>query len=335
MSGIKYDAILGGMREQSSGVGTSGTSGRDGNFFGTSGTSGTSGWSGTDGTSGISVMGVNGSDGTSGFDGTNGTSGINGMGIDGSDGTGGTSGISGIGSNGTSGFSGTSGTSGVGTSGTGGTSGIGTSGTGGTSGIDGIDGKNGSSGISEHNNLTGLQGGKQNEHYHLTQSEYDSLSGGEILVGIPNSLLKFTSTTTLSSGFTQETNDGLLLPTDKKLYWENTPVQISIGSDLGSINFPFSYIYSKQIITSKLTITSNYFTTIYDSYIRVTISDVTITLHEATGSGMELKIKNTSNGGVVVSRDSKSKIDGQNVIILQPYKILTIKDGDINCWDII
>jgi len=144
MSGVKYDEILGQLREDdsstTSGVsGTSGTSGKDGNFLGSSGTSGTgtSGTSGETGTSGSSGIDGSGTSGTSGETGTSGTSGETGTsGTSGETGTSGTSGETGI--SGTSGETGTSGTSGE--TGTSGSSGIDGSGTSGTSGINGSSG---------------------------------------------------------------------------------------------------------------------------------------------------------------------------------------------------
>jgi len=65
--------------------------------------------------------------------------------------------------------------------------------------------------IPHHNLIKGIQGGKPDEYYHLTELEYEIFKSVDLLVGSSNRLLKFETPTTLTSGYTIETDDGDLI----------------------------------------------------------------------------------------------------------------------------
>ena len=232
--------------------GTSGTSGTDGTS-GTSGATGTSGASGTSGTSGSS--GTDGTSGSSGFSGTSGTSGIDGT--SGSSGTSGTSGTDGVA--GTSGSSGTSGTSGVnGTNGTSGTSGAtGTSGASGTSGTSGTSGSTPNPNARTETTFTATAGqtvftvsytvGQVDVYYNgskLAPAEFTATNGTSITLAIAcqvNDIVNVVAYITGagvggggSAGQVSYFSGGTTLAGTNNLFWDNTNVQLGIGTNAPS-----------------------------------------------------------------------------------------------------
>jgi hypothetical protein len=227
-----------------------------GGTSGTSGTSGVNGTSGSSGTSGINgTNGVSGTSGSSGVSGTNGTSGIDGT--SGSSGTSGTSGTDGVA--GTSGSSGTSGTSGInGTNGTSGTSGAtGTSGAAGTSGTSGTSGSTPNPNARTETTFTATAGqtvftvsytvGQVDVYYNgskLAPAEFTATTGTDIVLAIAcqvndivNVVAYITGAGVGGGGSTNNVayfSGGTTLAGTNNLFWDNTNVQLGIGTNAPS-----------------------------------------------------------------------------------------------------
>jgi len=182
-----------------------------------------------------------------------------------------------------------------GVAGTSGTSGSSTSGTSGTSGSSGLDG-DGTGGSSGTSGSSGSSG---------ASTDYDT--DADFYYNTTTDILYTPSVALTNLVNTSENNTKLVLS--------------------GNI--------IKQVVSTGLTISDDYATTTSDTYIKVIVSSKTITLHDAIQSYQELKIKNASGGNISVVRQNSTTIDGATSKTLANNSCLTIRDGDIDSWDII
>ena len=350
--------------------GSSGKDGADGSFYGSSGSSGSDGLTGTSGTSGSS--GRTGIAGTSGITGTSGTSGTTGTsGHSGSSGSSGTSGSSG--SSGTSGSSGSSGVDGnfYGSSGTSGYSGgyggatrrwiamssypPGTSGFYGTSSWAGgkdftlIDSISINKIDADGDILSYWMNTWQTGILKIENRLNNSIFGIYDVINYPlitGNIYTFTGMTCRSGYGSISTGSEYLISFVPdggtgpiSYYFLSGSTYTYPGTPGTSGTSGYSYPTNITVVNSNYTSNSG------DTYLRIIESGLTITIHEASGSGQELKIKGSyGTNGYFYLKTNTSTIDFYpylypvsltHSLTGNTYDCLYIKDGYLYNWDTI
>ena len=196
--------------------------------------------------------------------------------------------------------------------------------------------------ITLHNGLSGLQGGADDEYYHLTAIEYanlGSVSGssisdlsdvGSIASITNNQILKWNST---YSEFR---------PSDTTNYTAGTGLFLVMTTFSFDTTWGDARYYTKTAADSKFETIQKSIVTLTSTESILSTDDIilcngtfTLTLPSATGSSKLYNIKNIGSGTITLKGNLSETIDGELNQTINQWENINIIDGSINNWYIL
>lgn len=188
----------------------------------------------------------------------------------------------------------------------------------------------GTSIATNHNSLNSLQGGSAGEYYHLNKSEHDTLVGGldADLLHVHDSKSDKVSGAT-NNNFASLDELGNLKDSGHK----HSDYSLT-GHNHDDRYYTETETDSKLLIVPAITIKTDTYTILSSDYLLICnkVSNITINLPSATGSGKIYKIKNINTGKVIVTPDGTETIDNESSQEISQWECLEIIDYSTGLW---